>query len=289
MSVGVYGRIVDFATISGLAVGLVGLGVAYDQNRVAKAAAKKVVGVEQHLAQQRWQQLRSIGDLIDLLEKDGRHEHNADYAAARASLKQQYGTVLATLAAATPAFSAHLLRGWIENGRLSRPWQIVEAMTHLPDSRADQQHNYDWLKERLGAQAPAESVKAVSIPSKLGRSEAAYILCVNDNRDFINNLLLQDSGHSAAVMVFVMQLQAQDRCRLRPPINGYDCWGTAEKKPIAEIFGHYNGFEFYVIHAAAESSKQKIRLFADHFEDYNCLQPKDSALERVRVEFPDLI
>ncbi len=221
---GVYGCIVDLSlwgTFAGIVVGLVGLGFGYNQSRNAKLANIKTTTVEEHLERQRWQQLRSFGELIDLLEKNGRHEANADYAAARSSLRQQYGTVLATLATAHREYSARLLRGWIENGRLNRPWQILEAMTHLPDSRADQLHNYDWLKERLDGLAPEENV--------------------------------------------------------------------AEGKSIAEIFDHYYDLGYHVISAAGENALATVRPFADHFEDFNCLHPNDVALERVRVEFPDLV
>lgn len=298
---GIWQLVSTIASILGFIAAIV---VAIWQHRVAIAAEKKAdeergkrASLEDHLERQRWQQLRSLGQQIDALEADGRKEYQPSLASLHASLKEQYSSLLSIIATSTSQFDATALRFWVGTGRLRRPWQIAEAVSHLNRKPSTSSGGEDerWLNELIEAKrvVPApQPVKKALVPTKY---ISAYILMAYAVKDQLSGLLRR-GGQSEYSISILLSLLAEDCLNLAEQGAGQDprlrAWGYGEAKSFEERFLYYQKQEFWIVVAASDAAQSKLDGFQSFFNLTSrfdpCLLPKDEAVEQARARYPNI-
>lgn len=262
----------------------------------ANAEKERAATLEDHLARQRWQQLRSLGEQIDTLEKDRRHTADATGAALHARLKEQYSSLLGVIATSTPSFSATLLRHWVYTGRLPRPWQVEEALSHveLKSSNSDIAEDEKWLRRIIDdAKASPESPpKTLQFPLEVNEYVAAFILIAASVEEQLLEILKGHGQTTYSVSVLLNHL-AED-CLTKSqkkigPIN-LKAWGWKSGKTFKERFHHYQELDFWVVQEAAQHAQSLLRGYEEFFEDYHTVStlviPTRAAVNSSRKKYP---
>ncbi|WP_040474668.1 hypothetical protein [Marinobacter algicola] len=290
------------ASILGL---LVAIAVAFYQRNAAikakfraNAEKERAANLEDHLARQRWQQLRSLGEQIDTLEKDKRHTADATGAALHARLKEQYSSLLGVIATSTKSFSAAQLRHWVYTGRLSRPWQVEEALSHVePEfSNSEIAEDEKWLRRVIDdAKVSAESSpQTLQFPLEVNEYVAAYILVAAAVEEQLLEVS-RGSGQTAYSIAVLLNHLAED-C-LTKSQNKYGpislkAWGWDSDKTFKERFYHYQELDFWVVRGAAHDAQSLLNGYEEFFEDYDALVksviPTKSAIHHSRNKYPDI-
>lgn len=268
-------------------------------HKEARAERERAASLEDHLARQRWQQLRSLGEQIDTLERDGRYRHQPVDAALHARLKEQYSGLLGVIATSTVSFDSSVVRHWVAIGRLARPWQIAEAISHLEKPKTSQPPAEDeqWLAALLQSGNMVPKPTAVQPPREIDDYVAAFVLVADSVRDELREFLSKggQSGHSAAVLLDhlacdCLQIQSLDR----PGRPVFKAWGWQLGKSFRERFEYYQKQEFWVMANAGQHAQAKLQGFRHLFEvggdtTSRVLIPKSDAVEGVRAQFPHLV
>lgn len=269
--------------------------LAFRAEQKAEAARNRATSLEEHLARQRWQQLRSLGEQIDALEKEGRETYEPSGAALHARLKEQYSALLGVVATSTQGFSAATIRHWVSIGRLARPWQIAEAISHL--ERSEELSEDDrWLAELIDARSIVPRPKEIVPPPEITEYAAAFILVADSVRDDLKALLYSggQSAHSAAVLLDHLAMDCSEIGSLdRAGKPYFRSWGAIEGRPFRESFQYYESQDFWVMVAASTCVQEKLRGYSHLFEpgkDVNSklLIPRANAVGLATKKYPRL-
>ncbi len=281
-----------------IAISVYQRGEALRAQRKAESERARAASLEDHLARQRWQQLRSLGEQIDTLELEGSYKHEPMEAALHARLKEQYGGLLAVVATSTPGFSSSTVRHWVTIGRLPRPWQIAEAITHLEKSALEGAPSEDerWLAELLKSTTVVPEIQAIEPPRELNQYVASYILVSHSVRQELKDLLSQggQTARSAAVLLYHLALDCQAILALdKAGRSTFRTWGSETGKSFQERFDHYQSQDFWIMVAASENAQYKLNGFRHLFEpgkDFmsEMLIPTSKAAEITRSRYPEL-
>jgi len=290
------------ASVLGLVVAVVVAiyqrGEAQKSERKANAEKERAATLEDHLSRQRWQQLRSLGEQIDTLEKDQRHTADATGAALHARLKEQYSAILGVIATSTPSFSAKLLRHWVYTGRLSRPWQVEEALSHVdPDSSNDDiEESEVWLRKLINdsKSSSGEALRSLCFPVELNEYAASYILVASSVKDQLL-VFSKRGGQTAYSLAVLLDHLTQDALQVVSNKIGpvrHKTWGWDEKLSFSERFHHYLSIDFWVVHGAANHAQNKLLDYGEFFEKYNAVVkyviPTDRATKLARKKYPEI-
>lgn len=265
------------------------------ENR-ANAEKERAATLEDHLARQRWQQLRSLGEQIDTLETDQRHTADATGAALHARLKEQYSSLLGVIATSTPSFSAALLRHWVYTGRLSRPWQVEEALSHveLHSSPGEMAEDEEWLRRIIddAKASPELPPKTLNFPLEVSEYVAAFILvAASVEKDVLE--ILKSGGQSSYSLAVLLNHLAED-CLTKSkrkigPVR-LKAWGWDPEKTFEERFKHYQEMDFWVVVEASDSAQNLLLGYEEFFQDYDHVSkkiiPTEAAINSSRKKFP---
>lgn len=274
------------------------------QHRVAVRAESKAdqersrrASLEDHLERQRWQQLKSMGEQIDAIESDGKKEYEPRLAGLYASLREQYSSLLSVVATSEEALNPSVVRSWVTSGRLKRPWQIAEAISHLNQKNmtSGDDEDRDWLSELINKESIVPKPRSVQKPKEPTPYVAAYILIANAVSDELQPALRKGGQHGYSLTVLLNHL-AEDCVALRNKGAGRDptlkAWGHEQGKSFGERVEHYNQQEFWVMVNAADTVAGKLKGFEryfDHTGDLVCeVVPTGAAVEELRSLYPDI-
>jgi hypothetical protein len=290
---------VDLGTIASL----VGLGasvvIAAYQHRQAQAARRETAAeknraatLEGHLTRQRWQQLRSIAEQIDAIERTGRMDHSPAEAAIHARLKEQFASLLGVIATSTGDFNAATVRHWIDVGRLRRPWQIAEAVSHLdalPGADPNQQGSLRQLLSSTGCVPPPQPLR---LPTKPDLYVAAVILIASHYESELVALLPQGGqiGYSLAVFFHLLAVDCARLATIKNERVEFYCWGSKSGRSFAETVKYYESMDFWLVATAKDEAQSKLGPFRHLFEPgQHALVPTTQAVEMARTMFPELV
>ena len=285
--------------VAAAAIAVYQRGEALNAERKAETARARAASLEDHLASQRWQQLRSLGEQIDALELQGGHKHKPMEAALHARLKEQYAALVGIVATSTPGFSASTVRHWVTIGRLPRPWQIAEAITHL--DKISQEgvplDDQNWLAELIRSGSIVPTTRAIQPPRELNQFVASYILIANSVRDELKNLLAQGRPQTKYSALFLLYLLALDCNSLLSRKKGgliqFCAWGWESGKSFRERIDYYNEQDFWIISMASQKAQGSLKGFEHMFEPMasgtsSTLLPTADAAEIARARYPNV-
>jgi hypothetical protein len=295
------GMIGNIASVGGVAASVL---VAWHQSsqakrarREAQAERERAATLEAHLDRQRWQQLRSIGEQIDTIERSGKQEHSATEAALHARLREQFASLLAVIATETKTYTPAVVRHWVQVGRLVRPWQVAEAVSHLGPLATDGDHASEDSKYLTELCRDVRRVAKLEGPKQPTDYVAAYILIAHHWKAELVTLL-KPGGQSHYTGAVLLDCLTQD-CLDSVTAGSHDaphqrCWGATQKKSLRERFEHYQSLDFWVMAEASENAQRRIEPFRDLFEpgrdrSGKLLVPKEEAAEMARARFPHLV
>lgn len=292
----------NIASVIGLVVAIViavyQRGEALNAQRRAESERARAASLEDHLARQRWQQLRSLGEQIDTLELEGSYKHKPMEAALHARLKEQYSGLLGIVATSTPDFSPSTVRHWVTIGRLPRPWQVAEAITHLdmrsPDGAASEDEQ--WLADLINSTTVVPTVQAVQSPRELNQFVACYILVANSVREELRDLLGQggQSESSASVLLYHLASDCQTVLSFnKAGKRNFKAWGWNAGKSFRQRFDYYQTQDFWTVTVAAYKVQDALKGFEQLFEPMtyyssSMLIPTCSAAEIARSRYPEI-
>jgi hypothetical protein len=298
------GTVGSIASVIGLVVAIViavhQRGEALKAQQKAESERARAASLEDHLARQRWQQLRSLGEQIDTLELEGSHKHEPMEAALHARLKEQYGGLLGVVATSTPGFCSSTVRHWVTIGRLPRPWQVAEAITHLEKAALEGAPSEDerWLAELIKSTTVVPKVQAIQPARELNQYVASYILVAHSVREELRDLLGQggQASHSAAVLLYHLALDCQVALSLNKPGKPmFRTWGSETGKSFRERFNYYQTQDFWIMVAADDKARDELKGFEHLFEPMSdrrrslaMLVPTSKAAETARSRYPEL-
>lgn len=299
----------DLGTVGSIA-SVIGLVVAiaiavYQRGEAVKAQQKAVseraraASLEDHLARQRWQQLRSLGEQIDTLELDGSYKHKPMEAALHARLKEQYRGLLGVVATSTPGFSSSTVRHWVTIGRLPRPWQVTETITHLEKTALEGAPSEDerWLADLIKSTTAVPKVQMIQSPRELNQYVASYILVAHSVREELKDVLSRggQAEYSAAVLLHQLASDCQMILSLdKAGMPSFQTWGWQTGKSFRERFEYYQTQEFRVMTMAADKAQDDLNGFRQLFEpgqdDFmsKMLIPTPKAADVARSRYPEL-
>lgn len=220
-------------------------------------------------------------------------------AALHARLKEQYAGLLGIVATSTPGFSSSTVRHWVKIGRLPRPWQVAEAITHLEKTAPEGAQSEDerWLADLLKSTATVPGVKAVQPPRELNQFVSAYILVAHSVRRELQDILSQsDRQDPSCVNVLLYNLAFDCEVIVSRKKAGYHffrTWGWAEGKSFQERFNHYNTQDMWVVLPARDKVLHALSGFQHMFEPMNTrsssmLIPTPEAAEIARSRYPEV-
>lgn len=289
------------ASVLGLAAG-VAFG-AY-QYRVAVRAEKKAdeersrrASLEEHLERQRWQQLKSLGEQIDALDSDGRKESEPRLARLHASLREQYSSLLGVIATSADKLDATVVRSWVNSGRLRRPWQIAEAISHLNQENLTSGDPKDksWLDNLISDGSVVPKPRPITKPKEPTPYVAAYILMANAAWDELRPFV-REGGYNHYPLTVLLDHLAEDCVALCNIGEGSDptliAWGHENRKPFSERFEHYRQHDFWVLVNAADAVAEKLKEFDRYFNHKGDIAhrivPKQTAVQELRKRYPEI-
>ncbi|HCG9646540.1 TPA: hypothetical protein ACF31N_004407 [Vibrio parahaemolyticus] len=296
-----FGSVGNVASILGLvvaiAVALYQREVALKAEREAKAEREKAATLEDHLLRQRWQQLRSLGEQIDQIERENSQATDPASAALHARLKEQYASILGVIAASTKDFSVALIRRWVNTGRLFRTWQISEALTYVNIVHTDESNLDDekWLREIIERTHSSQQQipQSLQLPIELNEFVAAYIILSGIYSDFIKSKL--GSGQQNYSVVTVLGYLANDCLEKSNNKFGgehFQCWGWKELKDFEERYDYYQKLDFWVVCTVSRHFQSKLSDYANYFEDVGSspryVLPTNKAFDEAKMLFPEL-
>lgn len=297
------GDVGSIASVIGLvvaiAIAVYQRGEALKSQQKAESEHARAASLEDHLARQRWQQLRSLGEQIDALELEGGHKHKPMEAALHARLKEQYGGLLGIVATSTPGFSSSTVRHWVTVGRLPRPWQIAEAITHLEKASPEGAPSEDerWLAELIKSATVVPKVRPIQPPRELNQFVASYILVAHSVREELKEVLRPggQASYSVAVLLHHLALDCQAVLSLKKAGRpNFLTWGWETGKSFRERFDHYQTQNFSVMSEAAERTQDDLNGFRHLFEPgqdgfrSKMLIPTSQAADVARSRYPEL-
>jgi hypothetical protein len=296
---GVVGSIASVVgLVAGVAVAVYQRDQALKAQQSAEAERERAVSLQDHLARQRWQQLRSLGEQIDTLELEGRQKYEVLGASLHARLREQYSGLLGVVATSTPGFCASDIRHWVAIGRLPRPWQIAEAISYLekPASVGSQSEDERWLAAIIASAGVIPAPQPVQPPPEMGEYVASYILVADSLRQELNDVWPQGgkTDLSAAVLLGHLAWDCAQICS--PTIAGspsFRAWGWEAGKPFGERLEHYQSQDFWVLVGAAEAAQKPLNGFEELFDAgtghlITKVIPKHKAAEVARAKYPEL-
>lgn len=284
--------------IVAIAVALYQRDAAIKAEHRANAEKERAASLEDHLARQRWQQLRSLGEQIDTLEKDSRHTADATGAALHARLKEQYSSLLGVIATSTPSFTSTRLRHWVYTGRLSRPWQVEEALSHveLTASNDDMLEDEKWLRRIIddAKNSPESPPKTLQFPLEVNEYVAAFILVAASVEEELTGTL-QGRGqntYSASVLLNHLAKDCLTKSQNKIGPISLKAWGWDSGKLFKERFNHYQQLDFWVVKEAAENAQSLLRGYEEFFENFDTLAtllvPTKAAVNSAKKKFPEI-
>ncbi|HII4333238.1 TPA: hypothetical protein ACY4P8_004690 [Vibrio parahaemolyticus] len=295
------GAVGNIASILGfflaIAIALYQRDIALKAEREAKSEREKAATLEDHLMRQRWQQLRSLGEQIDQIERENSHISDPASAALHARLKEQYASILGVLTVSTPNFSVALIRRWVSTGRLFRTWQISEALTYVNANTVDKETTEDekWLREVISltnasSQPHPQNIK---LPIELNEFVAAYILLSRANHSFIKAQL--NSGKNKYSLTTVLGYLSHDcieKMNAKYRHESLKCWGWDKNKTFEERYAYYQKLDFWIVCTVSDYFQSTIREYSDFFEDIGahpkCLLSTSRAVDEAKELFPEL-
>jgi hypothetical protein len=296
------GTIGSIASVIGLvvaiAIAVYQRGEAFKAQQKAESERARAASLEDHLARQRWQQLRSLGEQIDTLELEGSYKHKPIEAALHARLKEQYGGLLGVVATSTPGFSSSTVRHWVTIGRLPRPWQVAEAITHLEKTALEGAPSEDerWLADLIKSTTAVPKVEMIRPPRELNQYVASYILVAHSVREELRDVLGRggQAAYSAAVLLHHLASDCQVVLSLhkagRP---NFQTWGWETGKSFRERFDYYQTQDFWVMTVAADKAQDDLNGFRHLFEPGKDLMskmliPTLKAADVARSRYPEV-
>ena len=299
MNLGDAGSVASFiGVVLAVAIAIYQRGETQAAQKKAEQERERAASLEDHLARQRWQQLKSLGEQIDSIEQNGNHKYDPMQAALHARLKEQYNGLLGIVATSTPNYSAATLRHWVTVGRLPRPWQIAEAISHLEKEDLSKNESDDelWLTELLKSKNVIPKIQAIRPPIELDAYTASFILISNSVRDQLKSLLSSggQTENSATILLHYLALDCErlvDNTRIGP--NYFKAWGTNTGKSFSERFNFYQSQDFWVIKTAADNVRKNLDQFRIFFEEGDLLHasllPTQKSVDSARSRFPELV
>lgn len=295
------GSIGNFASIIGLvlaiAVAIYQREVALKAEREAKVEREKAATLEDHLIRQRWQQLRSLGEQIDQIERDSSQISDPASAALHARLKEQYASILGVIAVSNSCYSVSLIRRWVSTGRLFRTWQISEALTYVNVDNVDKSNADDekWLKELIERSnaSSKQHPQSIQLPIELNEFAAAYILISDLHFEMIKSKL--GSGQNNYSLVTVLGFLAYDYIEKHTEKfrdNRYKCWGWDDSKSFEERYQYYQKMDFWMVVATSDKFQLLLSDYNAYFENTgsstNSILPINKAIHEAKELFPEL-
>lgn len=281
-----------------IAVALYQRDAAIKAEHSANAEKDRAATLEDHLARQRWQQLRSLGEQIDTLEENQLHTADPTGAALHARLKEQYSSLLGVIATSTSSFSSTLLRHWVYTGRLSRPWQVEEALSHVEPNafNSDMVEDEKWLRRIVDdARDSQESTpKTLHFPLEIDDYVAAFILVAASVEEQLIEILKGYGQEKFSALVLLNHL-AED-CLTKSQIKigpiSLKAWGWDSRKSFIERFNHYQKIDFWVVLEASKHAQSLLRGYEELFEDYDAMSklviPTKAAVNSAKKKYPKI-
>ena len=289
-----FSNIAGIASIVGLMVGLAFGAYQYFQARKARMAAeaerKRAVQLEDFLASQRWQQLLSISEQIDSLERTGKQELHAEEAASHARLKGQYSSLITILATFSGDFSAKILRHWIEVGRLIRPWQIAEALVHLKTPTLDDADDHKWVLDTARAQGATSDPVEVDQPSEPDDWAMAYVTLAYLHKDDIATIA-PSGGYTRFAIVVLLGYLASDCLNSiafddKFTDGAISTWGHGQF--FVKRAAYYAEQDVSLLVNKQHETQRRLGNVPWLFTNFEMLIPTAEALEYVTAKRPDL-
>lgn len=311
---------IDLGTLIGTTGGLasiVALGVAFVQTRRAKEqehrasvqeqkadqeaaeAAKhrqiaaeereKTAELERYLEKLRWMQLRSLGEQIAVVSRDGKDRSSPTYARLYSGMLEEYRTTLALLIAARKAFQPSDLRDWVQQGRFTQLWQVEEAAAHLDAAKMQFNEDGKWVLEQVAGEKGrlAQERRAKTKP-RLDRWAAEYMLIAHQNREFMRGRAHAQGSYTFRVLFGLLAEDECERARTREHRRPHTrTWGAGSKS-VAEQFEHYQAIDYWVIVEASDRVLGRLDEFRECFESTDLLLVSKRGLQRLAAEQPEV-